>query len=67
MSRPFVSEAQREKWQQLLDEGRVTQAQYDERDTLTGDTALPPRAAPRVRTVGPSRSADAAKLGDQRY
>lgn len=67
MSRPFSSIAQREKWQTMVEEGRVTQAQYDQRAALTGNTPLPERAAPRVRTVGPSRSADAAKFGDTRY
>lgn len=67
MSRPFVSVAQREKWEQLVKEGRLTQQQFDERAALTGTTPLPERASPRVRTVGPSRAADAAKLGDQRY
>ena len=67
MSRPFASEAQRRKWQQLRDEGRVSAEQYDERAELSGNQSLPERAAPRVRTVGPSRSADAAKLGKTRY
>ena len=67
MSHPFYSLAQKKKWQQFVHEGRVTQAQFDERDRLTGNTPLPERAAPRVRTVGPSRSADASKFNDRRY
>jgi hypothetical protein len=62
----FVSEAQRIKWKQLVHEGKVTQAQYDARNEET-DTQIPVRAKPRVRTVGPSRSADAAKLNNTRY
>lgn len=67
MSRPFASEAQRRHWEQLVKEGKVSQAQFDDRAARTGGLPLPERAAPRVRTVGPSRSADAKKLGDQRY
>jgi hypothetical protein len=66
MTRPFVSEAQRTKWKQLVDEGRVSQAQYDDRESRS-QPALPPRASPRQRTVGPSRAPDAAKLGKGRY
>ena len=67
MSRPFASEAQRRKWQQLRNDGRVSDAQYAERERLSGDQRLPERAAPRVRTVGPSRAPDAAKFGKTRY
>jgi hypothetical protein len=67
VTRPFMSEAQRRKWQQLRDEGRVTSEQYDDRAARTGTTSLPERAAPRVRTVGPSRAPDAAKFGKTRY
>lgn len=66
MSQPFKSEAQRKKWEQLVNEGRVTQEQFDSRASLSPPN-LPERAAPRKRTVGPSRSADAYKIGDQRY
>ena len=62
----FVSQAQRIKWQQLVHEGKVTQAQFDARNEETAKQ-IPVRAKPRVRTVGPSRSADAAKLNDTRY
>jgi len=67
VTRAFSSKAQRQKWTEMVDEGRVTQAQFDQREQLTGDTPLPERAKPRVRTVGPSRSADASKINDQRY
>ncbi len=67
MTRAFSSKAQKQKWKEMVDQGRVTQAQFDQRETLTGNTALPDRAAPRVRTVGPSRSADASKINDTRY
>lgn len=66
MADGFVSEAQRRKWTQLVSEGRVTQAQFDQRDEASPES-LPDRATPRRRTVGPSRSADAAKINDQRY
>jgi hypothetical protein len=62
----FVSQAQRKKWQQLVNDGRVTQEQYDVREKAS-PRSLPVRATPRTRTVGPSRSADAAKLNDRRY
>lgn len=63
----WKSHAQRRKWEQLLNEGRVTQEQFDQRDDETGDAELPERAAPRKRTVGPSRSAAEAKFNDRRY
>lgn len=63
----FKSEAQRAKWKVLVAEGKVTQEQYDARAKVTGDNRLPDRAAPRKRTVGPSRSFDAAKFGQTRY
>jgi hypothetical protein len=62
----FASQAQRDKWKQLVSEGHVTQEQYDAKEALSPPN-LPQRAAPRRRTVGPSRSADAAKIGDTRY
>lgn len=62
----FVSQAQRRKWEQLVNEGRVTQEQFDARELETDET-IPERAKPRKRTVGPSRSADAAKINDTRY
>lgn len=64
--RGFVSEAQRRKWIQLLNEGRVTQAQFDARENAS-DESLPERATPRHRTVGPSRAPDAQKFGNTRY
>jgi len=63
---PFKSIAQKQKWGQLLSEGKVTQAQYDTRENETTGP-LPERAAPRRRTVGASRSADAAQFGKLRY
>ena len=62
----FKSEAQRKKWKQLVNEGRVSQAQYDAREEDSPDK-LPSRATPRKRTVGPSRAPDAAKINDRRY
>lgn len=62
----FVSEAQRRHWQQLVAEGKVTQAQFDARAAETRGP-LPERASPRHRTVGPSRSTDAAKIRQTRY
>lgn len=67
MPRPFVSDAQREKWRQLVADGKVSREQFDAREEETGGRRLPERAPPRVRTVGPSRSTDAAKLGNTRY
>lgn len=52
----FKSNAQRAKWQQLVNEGKVTQAQYDVRDQETGDVNLPERTVARKRTVGASRA-----------
>lgn len=66
MGEGFRSKAQRTKWEQLVRDGRVTQAQFDRRDEESDDS-LPDRATPRRRTVGPSRSADAAKINDERY
>lgn len=66
-SRPFVSEAQRRKWVDLVNLGRITKEQFAARDQATGSAPLPERATPRMRTVGPSRAPDSAKLGDQRY
>lgn len=66
MATEFKSEAQREKWKVLLQEGRVTPEQFAEREAHT-PAWLPSRAAPRRRTVGPSRSFDAAPIGKTRY
>jgi hypothetical protein len=63
----FRSKAQRRKWREFVAEGRVTQAQFDARDQGLGERGLPERTTPRPRTVGASRSADAAKLGHNRY
>lgn len=63
----WKSDAQRTKWRQLVNEGRVTQAQFDVREQETGDQSLPERTTPRTRTVGASRSAAEAKLGNRRY
>lgn len=64
---PFRSEAQRRMWQQLVSEGKLTQEQFTAREAETGGVALPERAKPRRRTVGPSRAPDAAKINDTRY
>jgi hypothetical protein len=66
MAEGFRSEAQREKWKQLVQEGKVTAEQFAARAEAS-PANLPPRAEPRHRTVGQSRSFDAAKLGTQRY
>ncbi len=62
----FKSQAQREKWLQLVQDGKVTQEQFDARALDTPDD-IPERASPRVRTVGASRSTDAAQMGKTRY
>jgi hypothetical protein len=62
----FKSEAQRKKWKQLVNEGRVSQDQYDAREEES-PASLPERASPRKRTVGPSRAPDASKINDTRY
>lgn len=67
MASPFISKAQRDKWQQLVEEGHITQAQYDARQKATGDISLPPRAKPRHRTVGASRAPAEAKINNRRY
>jgi hypothetical protein len=64
---PFVSEAERRKWQHLKDEGTITQEQYDARHAATGPGNLPERGKPRTRTVGASRSTAAAQIGKTRY
>lgn len=64
---PWKSQAQRKKWEQLVNEGRVTQEQFDTRERETGNLSLPERATPRKRTVGQSRSAAEAKFNDRRY
>lgn len=66
MAQGFKSEAQRKKWGQLVNEGRVSQAQFDAREEQSPKN-LPERTTPRTRTVGPSRSAEAAKINDRRY
>jgi hypothetical protein len=62
----FVSLAQRRKWEQLRDEGRVTVEQFQARELET-PADVPERASPRTRTVGASRSTDAAQVGKTRY
>lgn len=59
---PFQSLAQGRKWQQLLDEGRVTQEQFDRRAQASQGLALPERATPRQRTVGASRAPAESKF-----
>lgn len=66
MADGFKSHAQRDHWKTLVTAGKVTQAQYDARDQAT-PADVPTRAAPRTRTVGPSRAPDAAKIGNTRY
>lgn len=67
-SYPFLSAAQRLKWIQLVAEGKVTQAQFDAKDSATDKKAsLPERTASRKRTVGASRSAAEAQFGKSRY
>lgn len=60
-TRPFASKAQREKWIQLLQEGRVTQEQFDARENASKGLELPDRATPRKPSVGASRGFDATK------
>jgi hypothetical protein len=64
---PFRSEAQRKKWDELLQAGKVSQESYDARVKASEGLTLPPRAAPRVRTVGPSRAPTMQKLDNRRY
>ncbi len=64
---PFRSEMQREKWKELVSEGRVTQEQFDARDAETDVENLPLRAPARQRTVGPSRAPQMQKLKNRRY
>jgi hypothetical protein len=65
---PFRSQAQLAKWKDLVTEGRVSQAQFDARLAETDQPdALPERAAPRPRTVGPSRAFQEQKLTNTRY
>ena len=59
MGQGFVSHAQRRKWEQLRDEGRVTSDQFAARESETPKN-LPERAKPRIRTVGASRAAATA-------
>lgn len=63
----FKSQAQMRKWEQLVSEGKVTQAQFDARAKEAEGVSLPERTSPRHRTVGPSRAPDAQKLGKTRY
>jgi hypothetical protein len=65
MSTPFASDAQRQKWRQLVDEGKITQEQFDAREAATGSMQLPSRARP-VKTTG-RRTTDAAPPGKTLY
>lgn len=62
----FVSIAQRRHWIQMVDEGKVTQDQFDARESETPQD-IPERATPRVHTRGASRSTDAAQIDKTRY
>jgi hypothetical protein len=44
MASPFVSTAQRQKWQELVRTGKKSQADFDARETATGGANLPARA-----------------------
>ncbi len=43
----FKSEAQREKFKELLKAGKITQAQYDKHAIETGTRKLPERLKPK--------------------
>lgn len=49
----FKSEAQRVKFAEMLKEGKITQATYDEWHNATGDKKLPERVGekPKVKTL----------------
>ena len=64
---PFKSVAQRDKWRQLVQDGRLTPAQFHARESVTDVKNLPPRLHPRKHTVGPSRSFDAAPIGHTKW
>lgn len=66
-SRPFASISQRTKWEQLVQQGKITQAAFDAREAASEGLNLPQRAEPRVRTVGPSRAPTMQKLDNRRY
>jgi hypothetical protein len=42
----FKSEAQRRKWKELVEQGKVTQAEYDLRETVT-PASIPERIHPK--------------------
>ena len=48
----FKSEAQRAKFAQLVKEGKMSQAMFDEFQTATGDTKLPERAKKPAKSTG---------------
>lgn len=45
----FHSEAQREKFRQLVKEGKMTQAKFDEWEAATGKRKLPERSSSKVK------------------
>ena len=64
MTMPFKSKAQRRKFAQLLVEGKITDAQYEEWNRSTGRKVLPERVHPKKdqrKTKVRRRSAVGAK------
>lgn len=54
---PFKSEAQRRKFANMLNEGKITKKVFDEWDKATGKTKLPERVGPKKpKTVDDLRS-----------
>jgi hypothetical protein len=67
MKSAFKSEAQRAKFRQLVDEGKISAELFAEKEAASRGVSLPERAAPRPRTVGASRAPAAAQFGKTRY
>ena len=60
---PFKSQAQRIKFQKLVEEGKMSQATYDEWERASRGKPLPERVTPkpRGRTVGTVKKAKVIK------
>jgi len=54
---PFKSQAQRRKFAQLLVEGKISNATFEEWNRETGGATLPEHVAPKARVKARSRKA----------
>lgn len=53
---PFKSQAQRRKFGQLVEEGKITKQKFNEWNKETGSKKLPERVTPKVKSLDQLRA-----------